>query len=370
MVWLFFAIVVIIGAWLSRHQIVDSWHTLQKFPPEGAALIAGIAVLHSCIGTIATVFTLPDLKLHRAILVGLFSGSVTNIASGAVGTGTKAAVLRSWGYEPRDIATSLAVTGIWANILKICVGFVALGLTANSTIVLLLACVAAAATLIGTILFVHSQRIAWVLGSVAEWLFGKIMRLFKKPKPSGWKEVIDDIREHVIDIAKKKWHYLTVFTALAYVSQFLVLLAALRVSGIDGATVSSLEAFAAFSVMRVANFGVTPGGVGVVETTLAAMLTAYGADAGDALLSIVAFRSATWLLPIVVGVPTWGIWQVEHSVHTKVSNKLKRKKRSAISENVKELKEVEAPIDTIEGCVEAKHYTNPSSNPVSSLHEL
>jgi uncharacterized protein (TIRG00374 family) len=58
----------------------------------------------------------------------------------------------------------------------------------------------------------------------------------------------------------------------------------------------------AYCVAEIAGMlPVVPGGIGIVEGSLAAILAAYGADRGSALAAALSFRLASFWLAIVVG---------------------------------------------------------------------
>jgi uncharacterized membrane protein YbhN (UPF0104 family) len=91
-----------------------------------------------------------------------------------------------------------------------------------------------------------------------------------------------------------------------------VLGVAVRMQGIDNATISWAKIVAAFGVMSLASLvAPTPGGLGVAEVTLLAVLGAGLPDTMDNAITaaILLFRIATWLVPIPIGAASYLFWR-------------------------------------------------------------
>jgi uncharacterized protein (TIRG00374 family) len=57
---------------------------------------------------------------------------------------------------------------------------------------------------------------------------------------------------------------------------------------------------------------ITPGGLGIVEASLSGLLILAGMNAGDALLATLAYRLASYWLPLVASPFAYGLfrWQI------------------------------------------------------------
>ena len=77
------------------------------------------------------------------------------------------------------------------------------------------------------------------------------------------------------------------------------LLAALRATGTHPRHALVLLAYAAANVIELVP--VTPGGLGLVEASLAGLLVLGGVHGGDALLATLAYRLASYWLPLCAG---------------------------------------------------------------------
>jgi uncharacterized membrane protein YbhN (UPF0104 family) len=83
------------------------------------------------------------------------------------------------------------------------------------------------------------------------------------------------------------------------------LLVAVRAVGADSRALLVLLAFVAAQVL--AQIPVTPGGLGFVEAGLTALLVLAGVGAADAALATLAYRLASYWLPLPAGAAAWGI---------------------------------------------------------------
>jgi uncharacterized protein (TIRG00374 family) len=93
-------------------------------------------------------------------------------------------------------------------------------------------------------------------------------------------------------------------------SLFLVLLLALRHVGVSQRQVGWIEALAGFAFVRLLSaFPITPGGLGVVELGLAAVLVVAGGDKAQVVAAVLVFRALTFLLPLPLGALTYWWWR-------------------------------------------------------------
>jgi hypothetical protein len=88
---------------------------------------------------------------------------------------------------------------------------------------------------------------------------------------------------------------------------------AVRAVGSDSRALLVLLAFV--TAQLLAQIPVTPGGLGFVEAGLAAMLVLAGVGAADAALATLAYRLASYWLPLPAGAAAWGIhaWRYRES---------------------------------------------------------
>ena len=106
---------------------------------------------------------------------------------------------------------------------------------------------------------------------------------------------------------------LTIATLVGHLTVFLVLLASLRAVEITSSEVSWIEAFAAWSLVRILGaLPLTPGGLGIVELGLTGALVAFGAPNADALAATLLYRFLTVVPTLVLGMLAAATWRTHN----------------------------------------------------------
>jgi uncharacterized protein (TIRG00374 family) len=140
--------------------------------------------------------------------------------------------------------------------------------------------------------------------------------LVRKPAVEDWPERASQFRTQTIGLLKHRWLWLTAATLMSHISLYFVLLVSLRHVGVSPEDLSWIAVFAAFAFVRlISALPVTPGGVGVVELGYAAVMT-IGLDdekSAQVVAAILLFRAVTYLLPIPLGLISYGVWRVNSS---------------------------------------------------------
>ena len=268
------------------------------------------------------VVTLPTLRYREAGVTNTASAALSNTVpeGGAVATGLNFAMLRSWGFRLEDITTSFLATGIWTNLVRYSLG--ALGLVVLVVYgtfevallwvtVIVVALVALALLLFGLIL--RSERFAAALGRLADRIIRPLTSRFHKLTVPVMADELPRFRLTILNRVSTCWRSLTLTMIVSQLTTAGVLVAALRMQGVDEATVGWAKAMVAYSAMAIASLIVpTPGGLGVAEAALVAVLTAglpAGTDTAPIVAGVLLFRIATWAVPIPVGLVSYLYWR-------------------------------------------------------------
>jgi uncharacterized protein (TIRG00374 family) len=83
---------------------------------------------------------------------------------------------------------------------------------------------------------------------------------------------------------------------------FLVLLVSLRALDVPEAEVSTVEAFAAWALVRlIASIPITPGGIGIVELGLTGALVGFGGSNAGVVAAVLVFRFLTIVPTLALG---------------------------------------------------------------------
>jgi len=268
---------------------------------------------------------LPGLRLREAAVVNQASTAVSNTlpAGGAIGVGVSIAMYTSWGFTIAAIGRSTIVSGIWNNFVKLGMPVIALALLAlegGVTPARLTAAAIGIAVLVGAIvvfsLILKSDRLARAVGRfigvIVDWGRG----LMRKSPTGDWDHRASSFRTETIGLLRHRWVWLTIATLVSHLSLYLVLLLALRHVGVSQEELSWIAVLAAFAFVRlISALPLTPGGVGIVELGYAAVLT-IGLDeitSAQVVAAILVFRAVTYLLPIPLGLISYGIWRFNTS---------------------------------------------------------
>ena len=116
-------------------------------------------------------------------------------------------------------------------------------------------------------------------------------------------------RNDVIGLLTRRWHVLTLATLAGQLTVFVVLLVSLRVLDVSGGEVSAVEAFAAWSLVRLlGSIPITPGGIGIVEVGLTASLVGFGGDNAEVVAAVLLYRFLTIVPTLVLGLLAVATW--------------------------------------------------------------
>jgi putative heme transporter len=117
-------------------------------------------------------------------------------------------------------------------------------------------------------------------------------------------------RNEAVGLLKRRWHSLTLATLAGQLAVFVVFLVSLRVVGVSASEVSAVEAFAAWSVVRLlGSLPITPGGLGVVELGLTGALVGFGAPNAEAVAAVLLYRFLTIVPTLVLGLLAGATWR-------------------------------------------------------------
>jgi uncharacterized protein (TIRG00374 family) len=123
-------------------------------------------------------------------------------------------------------------------------------------------------------------------------------------------ESLARFRRRTIGLLRRRWHLLTLATLAGQLTVFGVLLVSLRVLDVPASDVSLIEAFAAWSVMRViGSLPITPGGLGVVELGLTSLLVGFGGGQAQVVAAVLVYRVLTIVPTLVLGLLAAATWK-------------------------------------------------------------
>jgi putative heme transporter len=316
-------IAVIVGTYLFVLPRIadygDVWGVVKELSWENITVLLGATLLNLATFAPPWQVALPGLSFRQAFALTQASTASTYVLPGgaAVGAGVSFGLLRGWGFTGKPVTIAIALTGIWNQFALLGFPVIALALlTVSHEQNPLLQTVA----FVGLAIFVLAAgAFAAALASsrVAEWVGDRTAALVnwvlhivhRAPvKWNGWSFVA--FRNDVIGLLGRRWHLLTLATLAGQLTVFVVLLVSLRVLDVTAGEVSAIEAFAAWSIVRLlGSIPITPGGIGIVEVGLTASLVGFGGDNAEVVAAALLYRFLTIVPTLVLGLLAGATWR-------------------------------------------------------------
>jgi uncharacterized membrane protein YbhN (UPF0104 family) len=246
--------------------------------------------------------------------------SIVSPAGAAVGMGASYSMLRSWKFPASAVTLAVAIAGLWNQLANLAFPVVALGLLTLADedhpalrTAALIGLVVLVVAITGFALVLSRQQRARGIGDVAARLANRVLALARRG-PVGWGgESFARFRGEALGLLRRRWHVITLATLAGHLTVFVLLLVCLRVTGITGAEVTAIEAFAAWSLIRILGvLPLTPAGVGIVEVGLTGALVAFGASNAEAVAATLLYRALTVLPTLALGLLAAATWRTHH----------------------------------------------------------
>jgi uncharacterized membrane protein YbhN (UPF0104 family) len=264
---------------------------------------------------------LPSIRLREAAVVNLGSNAVANTlpAGGALAMGVSWAMLSSWGVSTAQYVLYTLVSGIWNVFARLGLPVLALLVLATATRpgaglitaaavgLLLLAALAA-----GLGLLVRSEAFAFRAGRALQYGAVTACRLARRKATFDIPGSLLGFRRQAGALIGARGWRITVATAAANLTLWLVLLACLRGVGLSQAQVSWQTSLAAYAFVRLLTvLPITPGGLGITELGLIGILAVGAGHQATAQITaaVLLYRAVTYLPPIPLGAIACLAWR-------------------------------------------------------------
>jgi putative heme transporter len=297
----------------------DVWDVVKTLSWQSIVALAVATILNLVTFAPPWMVALPGLTFRQAFVVTQASTASTYVAPGgaAVGMATSFAMLRAWGFPGSAVALAVAVTGAWNQLALL--GFPAIAL-ALLTITGGHHALLQTAGLIGLAVFVvvvagfagglRSKRLARWAGNSTAHVANRALRLVRRG-PVRWDgESLASFRAQAVTLLQRRWHLLTLATLAGQLTQFALLLVSLRVLDVPSSEVSGIQAFAAWSLVRLlGSIPITPGGLGVVELALTSLLVGFGGNNAGVVAAVLVYRFLTIMPTLLLGLSAVATWR-------------------------------------------------------------
>jgi putative heme transporter len=286
------------------------------------ALMAGAVVLNLATFPPPWMAALPGLGYRDAMAMTQASTalSIVSPAGAAVGMGASYSMLRSWKFAASAVALAVAIAGLWNQLANLAFPVVALGLLTLADednpglrTAALIGFVVLMVAITGFALVLSRAERAQRIGDLAARLANRALRVVRRD-PVGWGgESFARFRTQALGLLRRRWHVITLATLAGHLTVFLLLLVCLRVTGVTGSEITAIEAFAAWSLIRILGvLPLTPAGVGIVEVGLTGALVAFGAPNAEAVAATLLYRALTVLPTLALGLLAAATWRTLH----------------------------------------------------------
>jgi uncharacterized protein (TIRG00374 family) len=293
-------LIAVLGAWPRLSALNPIWFTI--------ALAAELA-------SFTCNFALQRLALRTrgwfaVVTAGLAGNTVTDSLPGgdAVGAAVQFSMLTTAGFDTDTAVgglTTFSLLGVGGLLaLPLFVLPAMLGGAAVSPGLLHAALLGMAGFVLFAICGVIVLRTDWplaALGRAAQRLWNWVTR-GRRPVTGLDKQLLAE-RDAIRSVLGQHWWHAVLLTAGRLGFDYGCLLAALRATGADPRPSLVLLAYAAAGI--IALFPLTPGGLGIVEASLSGLLILAGVHPGYAVLATLAYRIASYWLPLLAGPPAY-----------------------------------------------------------------
>lgn len=300
----------------------DVWGVVETLTWEELLVLGVVALVNVLTYAPPWQAALPGLGFRQAFVVTQASTASTYVAPGgpAPGMAVSFAMLRGWGFSGRPVALAVTVTGVWNQLVIFGFPPIALWLLTSEggddPLLRTMALVGAAvlgAVVAGLVVGFWSAQLARKIGDVAARLVSWARRLVRR-KPVRWSgEAFVRFRKETMGLLRRRWHVITLATLAGHLSVFAVLLVSLRVLDVPATEVTLIEAFAAWSVVRVlGSLPITPGGLGIVELGLTSLLVGFGGGQAEVVAAVLVYRFLTMVPTLALGLAAAATWRRHH----------------------------------------------------------
>ena len=297
----------------------DVWGVVKDLSWEWILALLAATAINLATFAPPWMIALPGLRFWRAMELTQASTALSIVFPGgaAVGAAGSYGMLRKWGFPSRHIARAVTLTSLWNQFLNLLYPIVAvflLAITHQQTAALATFAFVGVAVLgivvAGFVVILLSDRLANDIGDVAarfsNWALGKIRR-----GPVTWGgPSFERFRDDAGDFLEHRWHVLTVSALAGSLSVFAILLVSLRALGVPATQVTLVEAFAAWSLVRLlGTIPITPGGIGIIELGLTGTLVGFGGNNAGVVAAVLVYRFLTMVPTLVLGLLTAFTWR-------------------------------------------------------------
>jgi uncharacterized membrane protein YbhN (UPF0104 family) len=323
-------ILAIVGslAFVQRTVLVDIWNRLIELPRISLVPLLGAAVVMIIARGAFLAACSPGVTLRQAVMTdqsALAAGYGIVLGGGLVGTGMRIHMFTRWGVAHISIASSIIATAVvpsfstWGlPVVLLSIPVIRGTATSPQALAVLVGVPIILFSLVFWWMALRSAKVFLLVGRFSAWLRGFLLRKIsqrfvriragvERTQPLAFSA---EMRVGLIALLRKRWLVIFASSVGTLAAGFTCLWTSAVVFEVQGLTL--WEALVAFSLVRVViALSPIPGGTGLAELGLIALLERAGVSTIDATGTTLLYRSLTWFSPIVVGSSMW--WRYSRS---------------------------------------------------------
>jgi putative heme transporter len=297
----------------------DVWDVVSDLSWQWLVVLLAVTALNIATFAPPWMAALPGLGFRQALAMTQASTALSIVVPGgaAVGIAGSYGMLRSWGFTQQPVATAVTLTSVWNQLANLGFPAVALVLLILSgghqpllTTVALVGFAAFVVVVTGLTLALASDGLARGIGDTAARTTSRALRVIRRGPVSWDGSSFVRFRRAATSIVRRRWHVLTAATIAGHLTVFLVLLACLRALDVPASDVSVVEAFAAWSLVRILGvLPLTPGGIGIIELGLTGLLVGFGGSNAAVVAAVLVYRFLTLVPTLALGLIAATTWR-------------------------------------------------------------
>jgi uncharacterized protein (TIRG00374 family) len=301
----------------SLTEVFASWPKLTDLDPIWFTLAVALQVAHF-VCTIGLQRIALRTKAWYSVATSQLAGNAISLVvpgGAAVGAATQFRMLAASGNDPATAVgglTAFSLLGI-AGLLALPV-FVLPAILAGTPIDKGLER-AALLGIVGFFLFAGFAMLLMALDGPIRWA-GRVVqsarnRWKRKSEPmTGLPDRLVFERNRIRDVLGERWKAAVLLSTGRLFFDYGTLLAVIHATGAKPNPSLVLLAYAVSGLLGL--IPITPGGLGIVEAGLSALLILAGVDSGDAVVATLAYRIISYWLPIMVGPIAYVLFRIRY----------------------------------------------------------
>ena len=302
----------------------EAWTAIQGMATGWIVALIVLTVGMIVFYPVPLISALPKIAYRAAFAVRQTTFMIANVipAGGAIGAGVQYGMLNTYGYPPARAADAVGITAVSGTLVTLALpilslfGLVLVGEASSTALIVAVFGVALIGLTIGAVVVViRSEKRAREVGDWAGRVVSRIVGWFHKSFTADLGTDLVEFRASLIKTGMPTVWRVVGTTVILHLSKFMIFYVAILAIQGSNVTVNLAEAFAAYTVARLATFiPIPPGGLGTSDAIMTGLLTnQFGMASSDAMAAVLIWRAATFFPQVLIGLGTLIWWRRKHA---------------------------------------------------------